>query len=191
LFNGKIQAKGGWYKLKIRVFKGQTLLDSAQVARVGIGENYLIAGQSNSQGTIRQSNEKGATDDRVIAANFYSKDLESNKGGNYRYLGEQNLDFPMDQFVQMDSLSTIGPIGLSPYYWAALGDSLVKTYQVPVCFINTGWTATSIRNWVESAEGLASANPWASIFSYPKGFPYENLKRIVISICLSSNTRIT
>lgn len=177
LFNGKIQAKGGWYTLKIRVYKGQTLLDSAQVTRVGIGENYLIAGQSNSQGTIRQANEKGATDDRVIAANFYAKDLESNKGGNYRYLGEQNLDFPMDQFVQMDSLSTIGPIGLSPYYWAALGDSLVKTYQVPVCFINTGWTATSIRNWVESAEGLASTNPFASILSYPKGFPYENLKR--------------
>ena len=177
LFNGRIKAKGGWYTLKVRSFKDQTLLDSAQLLRVGVGDNYLISGQSNAQGTIRKSSEQGATDDRVNVANFYTKDVASNQGGNYQFLGEQSLDFPMNQFVQMDSLSTSGPIGLSPYYWAALGDSLVKTYQVPVCFINTGWTATSIRNWVESAEGLSSTNPWASVLSYPKGFPYANLKR--------------
>lgn len=176
-FNGKVKAKGGWYILKVRCYRGKELLDSAQLSRVGIGDNYLISGQSNAQGTIRRSSEQGATDERVIVANFYSKDLGSNQGGNFEYIGELGLDFPLDRFVHMDSLSTIGPIGLSPYYWAALGDSLVKNFHVPVCFINSGWTATSIRNWVESAEGLESTNPWASIFSYPKGFPYQNLKR--------------
>jgi hypothetical protein len=71
-YQGKVIAKGGWYTLKIRSLIGTSIKDSSILARVGVGENFIIAGQSNAQGVNRRSEEIGAADDRVICANFYN-----------------------------------------------------------------------------------------------------------------------
>ncbi|MCZ2476274.1 T9SS type A sorting domain-containing protein [Aquirufa ecclesiirivi] len=179
VFQGNIVAKGGWYQLKIRTVLNQQIKDSTSLGRVGVGENFIISGQSNAEGTFRKPNDTQAIDDRVIAANFYNFFKEYNPSPNNKYIGEHNLDFPMTEFRKIDSTVTIGPMGLSNFYWPILGDSLVKKYNVPVCFYNTAWVGTGIKNWAESSRGVLTANQWAPSIYYPKGFPYANLRRAV------------
>ncbi|CAM3762046.1 sialate O-acetylesterase [Aquirufa aurantiipilula] len=179
IYQGNIVAKGGWYQLQIRTVLNQQVKDSTSLGRVGVGENFIISGQSNAEGTFRKPNDTQAIDDRVIAANFYNFFKEYNPSPNNKYIGEHNLDFPMTEFRKIDSTVTIGPMGLSNFYWPILGDSLVKKYNVPVCFYNTAWVGTGIKNWAESSRGVQTANQWAPSVYYPKGFPYANLKRTV------------
>ncbi len=177
LFQGQIKAKGGWYTLWIRSLVNGKALDSTSLSRVGVGENFIIAGQSNAQGTMWRPGEKGAKDDRVICANVYSFYTEYNENPDHRLIGNLSTDFPFTDFKQMSDQTTIGPLGLSKYYWAKLGDSLVTKLNVPVCFINVAWLGTSMQNWAESSRGLATENPWAAGQFFVKGFPYTNLKR--------------
>ncbi len=177
LFQGQIKAKGGWYTLWIRSLVDGKVLDSTSLSRVGVGENFIIAGQSNAQGTMWRTGEKGATDDRVNCANIYSFYTEYNQNPDHRLIGNLSTDFPFTDFKQMSDQTTIGPLGLSKYYWAKLGDSLVTKLNVPVCFINVAWLGTSMQNWAESSRGLATENPWAAGQFFAKGFPYTNLKR--------------
>ncbi|MFD3394816.1 sialate O-acetylesterase [Aquirufa sp. OSTEICH-129V] len=177
LFQGQVKAKGGWYTLWIRSLVNGKALDSTSLSRVGVGENFIIAGQSNAQGTMWRQGEKGAVDDRVICANVYSFFTEYNQNPDHRLLKNLTTDFPFTDFAQMSDQTTIGPLGLSKYYWAKLGDSLVTKLNVPVCFINVAWLGTSMQNWAESSRGLATENPWAAGQMFATGFPYNNLKR--------------
>ncbi len=177
IYQGKIVVTGGWYRMKVRAFLGDKLIDSTELNRVGVGENFLIAGQSNAQGTFRLPIEIGAEDDRVNCSNFYAHFPELNVSYTHFYIGNFALNYPLGTFSQMSSFSTIGPNGLSLHYWPAVGDTLVKKYNVPVCFINTGWGGSSIRNWVEGARGVPSYNPWNPIENYQLTFPYKSLSR--------------
>ncbi len=177
VFQGNVIVSGGWYRLKVRSYQGGRLIDSTELSRVGVGENFLIAGQSNAGGTYRKPVEIGASDDRVNCANFYAHFTEDNPSITHRFIGTYSLAYPFDTFNQMGSFSTIGPNGLSLHYWPAVGDSLVKKYNVPVCFINTGWGGSSIRNWAESSRVVPSQNPWVPELFYQLGFPYKNLSR--------------
>ena len=190
-FQGKVKAKGGWYALWVRSMGvNKVWQDSSMLSRVGVGENFIIAGQSNAQGTIRKPNEKGASDDRVNCANFYNFIPEYNTNPTHYEIGERNLDFPFDNFTKMDDNATIGPTGLSQYYWPILGDSLVKKLNVPVCFYNASYAATTMKNWLESAKGIPSPNPWTLNTSYyTDGFPYINLKKVVEAFGVKGGVR--
>jgi len=177
IYQGKIVVSGGWYRMKVRAYQGSKLVDSTELNRVGVGENFLIAGQSNAGGTFRLPVEVGAQDDRVNCSNFYAHFPEFNSSLTHYYIGNFGLNYPMGTFSQMGSFSTIGPNGLSLHYWPAVGDTLVKKYNVPVCFINTGWGGSSIRNWVEAARGVPSPNPWDPTQNYTLYFPYKSLSR--------------
>lgn len=181
-YQEKVTVKGGWYTLKIRTYQGDKLKDSTQLERVGVGENFIISGQSNAQGgNGRRSEESFSKDDRVNVANIYNYYKDYNNSPFYRYLGQLNTDFPFTDFQHLDAKNTIGPMGLSNYYWARLGDRLAETYNVPVCFINTAWLATAMRNWYESSlpDAKPSANPFDPTLFYDAGFPFKNLKRAV------------
>lgn len=178
-FQGEINAKGGWYTLWIRTLIGKNNQDSTQLPHVGVGENFIISGQSNVQGTKRKSIEKGALDDRVNCANFFNFLLDYNDNPKHNSIGERNLDYSFANFSKMSDDATLGPTGLSPYFWPILGDSLVKKLNVPVCFYNTAWFGTTIKNWLETAKGQNSLNQWTSDVYYTGGFPFSNLKRAV------------
>ena len=178
-FQGKVKAKGGWYALWVRSMGvNKVWQDSTMLSRVGVGENFIIAGQSNAQGTSRRPQEIGAKDDRVNCANFYNFYEEYNAGANTNLPGFLNQDFKFTNYSQLSGSASIGPMGTSPYYWANLGDLLVDKYNVPVCFYNVAWGGTSIRNWTESSRGISSQNPWNGSLYYQQGFPYNNLKNI-------------
>jgi Carbohydrate esterase, sialic acid-specific acetylesterase len=178
-FQGQISAKGGWYSLHVRVFEDGTPLDSSILSRVGVGENFIIAGQSNAQGTQKFEGDVAAQDDRVNVASF-SNMISSINPATDEFVAIQSgsFDYPENVFKQLSSNAVIGPTGGTSYYWANLGDSLAKKLNVPICFFNAAWGGTSIRNWVESSRGQLTELPWVAGLYYQKGYPYTNLKKV-------------
>lgn len=152
-FTGKIQNKGGWYRLEVRGVKNETVLFTSSVERVGIGEVFLIAGQSNAQGYGRSPNARSANDDRVnaYAPNYFDT-----------YVTDQYRNFPNYlndlSFRKVEAAWGIGPTGYTPYCYGELGDMLVERLNVPVLFFNAAFTGTSSTNWAQSARGIPTYN---------------------------------
>ena len=105
-FDGQIQLPaGGWYDIEARGRNGDELVGSFSVTRVGIGEVFVIAGQSNSAnfGQYRQA----PADERVVTMDAR---------GAWR--------------PATDPLPVANGSGGSP--WPAFGDLLVDRFDVPV-----------------------------------------------------------
>jgi hypothetical protein len=160
LFQGTIRLQGGWYTLEVRGFLRNELVGRNVVPRVGVGEVFLIAGQSNAQG-LREFPGPGAKDDRV---NYIVYDNTVNS----------LFDPPRPTFAQLADGANIGPRGQTPWCWGILGDQLAQKLNVPILFINTAWEGTSVRNWAESAAGRPTFNVYGG-FRYDSQMPYANL----------------
>jgi len=161
IFQGGIRALGGWYRLEVRGMLGGSVVGQASVERIGVGEVFVITGQSNAQG-FQDRGAAGAADDRVNCVSYDTVTANS------------LADPPLPEFRQLSSDALIGPRGQSAWCWGLLGDFIANRYNVPVLFINTAWAATSIRNWEESARGVRTKNIYNSL-EYPVGMPYANL----------------
>lgn len=165
IFQGALKAKGGWYRLEVQSFVGGKVIGNDVVRKVGIGEVFIITGQSNAQG-FQNYGAVGATDDRVNCVTYNNSTANSLN------------DPPVPSFQQLSANSLIGPRGQSAWCWGVLGDLLVKQYNVPVLFINTAWAGTTIKNWAESATGQITKNIFAMGTpneNFPAGMPYSNL----------------
>lgn len=167
-YYGTLNISGGWYDIEVRLWNGTTLLGNSTVQRIGIGEVFLIAGQSNATGDkgLRNQGNYGpmANDDRVSIVN-YSIPFPTNYG---------SVVLPRAEFSHLDSTFTISPFGLSAWCWGALGDTLTKRLNVPIAFFNAGWSGTGITSWEESAMD-STATPF-NFYSMPRGMPYGNLR---------------
>ncbi|GAB2607061.1 T9SS type A sorting domain-containing protein [Spirosoma areae] len=161
VFQGPLRAQGGWYRLEVQAFLGGKPIGTDVVRKVGIGEVFIITGQSNAQG-FQNYGAVGATDDRVNCVTY--DNITANSLG----------DPPAPTFQQLTATSLIGPRGQSAWCWGTLGDLIVKQYGVPVLFINTAWEATIIKNWVESSTGKTTLK-WFNSQPFPAGMPYANL----------------
>ena len=165
IFQGSLKAKGGWYRLEVQSFSGGKVIGSDVIRKVGIGEVFIITGQSNAQGFLNYGAE-GATDDRVNCVTYDNTAANSLN------------DPPAPTFQQLSATSLIGPRGQGAWCWGVLGDLLVKQYNVPVLFINTAWAGTTINNWAESSTGQITKNIFAigtPNENFPQGMPYANL----------------
>lgn len=186
-YQGKLDVKGGLYKFKVRSKNNTIVLDSAVLNRFGVGEVYIIAGQSNAQGVDRTAYNAGTNNEMVFSANF-SNYFEPTATEKFTFIGTNNLDFPKNTFEVLKNTSIIGPTGLSNFFWPSLGEKIATSTSVPVCFFNVAWSGTSIRNWAESSRGIASKNPWIDAY-YAKGFPFENLKQVIKSYAGQNGVR--
>ena len=170
-FYGSMTVTGGWYKLEVRA-----ILDNAEVAissveRVGVGEVFLIAGQSNSTGGDEHPNGPSATDDRVSSVNFQNY----NPNASPSIAPYSAIQLPCPEFVHLDAVTKTAPFGNYAWCWGAFGDSLVKKLQVPVMIFNAGWSSTGIRNWRESIP-VNSSTVGDFGFQYPPGLPFGHLR---------------
>lgn len=161
-FSGSVTVRGGWYRLKIRGLQGEQYIEGEGVERVGVGEVFVIAGQSNGQGFFNFG-EQGASNDRVSCVNIGIGD-------------EPTRDPNTLEFSHLDAGKWLFPRGQSAWCWGALGDRLVARLGVPVLFFNAAWQGTSSQNWRESADGIQSPSEYDNNQKYPVGQPYGNLK---------------
>ena len=124
-FSGRISLKaGGWYTVTVRARLGEKVVAEAAIAKVGVGEVFVTAGQSNSAnfGKPRQA----AKDERVVYFNGKS-------------------------FVPArDPIP--GGCGRDGSVWSILGDLIAKSQQVPVCFRSASPTSTEVKNWMPGVQ---------------------------------------
>jgi Carbohydrate esterase, sialic acid-specific acetylesterase len=174
-FLGTIDANGGWYKLEIRSIKNEQPVFFNTLERVGIGEVFIVSGQSNAQGEGTNVNPIGASDDRI---NAYEPNY-------YNHFSAKFSAFPqylsINTFSKLNAFTDIGPSGYTAWCWGELGDKLVQKLNVPIMFFNTAMSATSSENWVTSISG-------GNTFHFTLGtkfqnfFPFQTVKRTVNQI---------
>lgn len=162
-YSGSLTVRGGWYELQVRGLLGGSAVAHTELQRVGVGEVFLVAGQSNAQGFFNRG-APSSNDDRVNCV-------------NYRNVTGQNSSLPVPTFTKITGdYSEIGPRGFSAWCWGRLGDIIASRYNVPVLFYNAGWEGTLTKNWVESMDGGTSASMYAAGQFYETGQPYANLR---------------
>jgi hypothetical protein len=122
-FSSSLSVRGGWYDIEVKAFDEMGRLDSASVERVGVGEVFITAGQSNSAN--HGSPQQQPDDDRVSA--------RTTIGGNTWQ-------------VANDPQPTATGSGGSP--WPELGDLLAEEYDVPVGLLSVGVGATRVDQWL-------------------------------------------
>jgi hypothetical protein len=119
---------GGWYRLAVSVDGIAGPVEIAHVERFGVGEVFVVAGQSNSS---NYGEEKSPSlEDRVSAFD-----------GQRWTLAADPLPGVQD-----------GSRGGSP--WPRCGKELVAAWEVPVAFASCGYGGTSIRQWQPDAKPL-------------------------------------
>ncbi len=160
-FDGYVEHTGGWYSLVVRALVADSVASLDTIQRVGIGEVFMICGQSNAQG-VRNYGAVGSIDDRVNAVNYFN---ESSSKTPPEILTISHLDQNAD----------IGPNGKTPWCWSEVGDSLAKKLDVPILFFNSAWTGTLTYNWWQSYQEIPTLDPIFRVY-FPTGFPYHNLK---------------
>jgi Carbohydrate esterase, sialic acid-specific acetylesterase/Secretion system C-terminal sorting domain len=166
-FNVIVTMRQGWYKLTVRgVLNGQVLNDVGVVNRVGVGEVFIIAGQSNAEG-VGTIGGIGALDDRV---NCY------NKQNNLEFGGTRNIT--LSDFTKLDASTAIAPRGPNGWCWGRLGDYLVDRLKVPVMFFNVAFGGTTSDTWARTARGESAYNPYAGTI-YQNNLPYKNMSDVL------------
>lgn len=167
-FKGVMTVNQGWYRLELRgVLNGTVVGDIASVSKVGVGEVFVIAGQSNAQGMEDTGSIYGATSDLVNCL-----DLQNDRS----YGGNGYINYT--SFSQLGTNARIAPRGLNSWCWGRLGDYLVQRLKVPVLFFNAAFEGTSVQAWSVTAEGGDAANPWVGGY-YADKQPYRNLHDVI------------
>jgi hypothetical protein len=142
-FFGKVEvAAGGWYTVEVRASKGgQPVGEIVKIDKVGVGEVFVIAGQSNStnsgQFPIKQSSG--------MVASF---------SGLFWRLADDPQPGTHDKSK-----------GGSP--WPAFGDAMYAKFKVPIGIASTGFGGTSTTQWQPDAK--EELFPWFMTRVYELG----------------------
>ena len=119
---------GGWYRIEVRAVDANTNVTlTAAVDRVGVGDIFVTAGQSNA--ACYGNPLQVPNDDRVSAFSFT--------------LFATNWQFAKDPQPNIS-----GGMATSGSPWPILGSLLVASNQVPVGFVGLAYGGTSISQWL-------------------------------------------
>lgn len=121
-----VTVPGGFYRLDVRLLGAQGPAGEAAVSHVGVGEVFVIAGQSNATnyGEVRQTTETG-----MVAV--FSGDAW------------QPANDPEPGVQDQSSKGSFMP---------AFGDALFRKFHVPIGVAPVGHGSTSVRQWLPAGE---------------------------------------
>jgi hypothetical protein len=119
---------GGWYRVQVRLLQAGVALASADIAHVGVGEVFFIAGQSN-------------------AANYGEARLQPASGLVTAFDGEHWAPANDPQ---------PGATGTKGSFIPSFGDALVRELHVPVGVVCLGVGSTSVREWTPAGHPMSA-----------------------------------
>uniref|UniRef100_UPI003F6E93B3 T9SS type A sorting domain-containing protein n=1 Tax=Dyadobacter sp. TaxID=1914288 RepID=UPI003F6E93B3 len=137
------------------------------VPRVGVGEVFMITGNSNAMG-LPGLGAKDASSN-VISFNKTNKTLNSEN-----ITVAPNAPMPAPAFEVLKKDNYIFPNGETAWYWGQLGDMLSGRWNCPVLFFNTAWAAANSENYRDAATGKDAYNLYVGKF-WPNRQPYSNI----------------
>lgn len=160
-FYGKYLANGGWYKLGIKAYKNGVEIDSIGRERVGVGEVFVVAGQSNASGITDYVDPNVGSYPTGIG--YDSNDDRSNV--MHFSNGYNTYDLLPIGFSQMNAADVandtlfIGPFQSAPWCWGKVSEYLIDSLNVPVLFYGAAFGGTKVQWWKESANGEPLTSP--------------------------------
>ena len=106
-FIGKLEVVGGWYRLEVRGINLNKIEAITAINRIGVGEVFLISGQSNARGVIGEITHPVNQEDRVSCiSNFFANDTNTP---------------PFPTFAQLKDGNTLyAPEGYGSWSWGIL-----------------------------------------------------------------------
>ncbi|MBL8850719.1 MAG: hypothetical protein JNG89_13650 [Planctomycetaceae bacterium] len=126
LFRGTVRvAAGGWYRLEMRGDANGEVRCEGSVEPIGVGEVFVIAGQSYATNTNEERHNVLDVQRRVVAFD--------SAAGAWRV-----ADDPQPTPDNSDGGSI----------WPPLGDALAADLKVPIGFANVAWGGTSSLQWM-------------------------------------------
>ncbi len=118
---------GGWYRLEVRCQSDDKTVAEGSVEPFGVGEVFMIAGQSYACGANDELLKVTEPEGRVAAYNWETKSWQ----------------------LANDPQPHVGDGGT---VWPALGDLLVPTLRVPIGFVNVAVGGTSTAQWMPDGD---------------------------------------
>ncbi|WP_157447684.1 sialate O-acetylesterase [Chthoniobacter flavus] len=129
-FTTKMEAPaGGWYRVDVRAMREGQVVAERSVEHVGVGEVFVVAGQSNS-------------------AN-YGEEKQTTQTGRVTALDGRGWQLANDPQP--------GAAGSRGSFMPPLGDALEERFHVPIGFVACGVGGTSVREWLP--QGVVFPNP--------------------------------
>jgi hypothetical protein len=126
---------GGWYKLEVRARRGDQIAATTAVEPVGVGEIFLIAGQSYATGANDELTKVTDPTGRIAAYDSIKKTWR----------------------VANDPQPNVGDGGT---IWPPMADQLLPLLRVPIGLVNVAVGGTASRQWLPGEslyENLAAA----------------------------------
>jgi hypothetical protein len=171
---------GGTYHLQIRNLNGLFPIDTFQVNNLGIGEVFMVSGQSNAAGYQKFGSISAQSND-VVTHNYSDDQTHGTNTTNIP-------SFPVLSKIEFDTY--LSEKGQSSWCYGKLGDLLTARLGVPVSFFNGASVGTSTKNWKESAQGLPTTHEYFDAqYGGLVGMPYVHLKNILHYYATQFGTR--
>lgn len=129
-FRGGISAPaGGWFKIEVQARTRHGVYATTRIEHVGLGEIFVIAGQSNS----------------------------ANHGGEKLHTRTELVSSFDGEKWQLANDPQPGASGHGGSFIPAFGDAMAERFKVPIGIAATGVGATSVREWLP--KGTRFPNP--------------------------------
>ena len=131
-FRGELAVPaGGWYRLEVRALQQKVPVITNAVEHTGVGEIFVIAGQSNS---ANYGEKKNQTVTGLVAA-F--------NGTNWQLAADPEP----------------GASGKKGSFMPLFGDEMVEQFHVPIGIVAMGIGSTSVREWLPSGVPFSGLPP--------------------------------
>jgi hypothetical protein len=126
-FDGKLLAPaGGFYRVQVRLRAHRKTVGELDIAHVGVGEVFVVAGQSNSTN--------------------YGEEKQRPQSGMVVAFSGSNWGPADDPQPGVQDHSTKGS------FIPSFGDALFAKYRVPIAVVSVGHGSTSVRQWLPKGE---------------------------------------